>query len=338
MKPPESYKILNEAAVWYSILNSDNTTTHDQEQWAQWLNQDPDHRAAWQEVESITDSLSSLRSFDTPNELGISQQLINANHFDIAANKTKTTRRSIVKGLASLPFIAGAWQAHEMGLINEWTLPYRSDFSNSQRKAINYQMADGTRITLAIKSGIKWSHSPSESHITLLAGDLAIQQAASSVPATIMMKNHAIKLQHTHLVIRQSPDIQVQDSTTSVAVINGSADICRHNDKASLVLDAGQKVLCSRTAFSSIQEVSPIDLAWTNNILQANNMTLEHWASVINQHHSSYVNCHPSIKQLLVMGSFPLDNTPLALSMLQNVLPVQIRHLTPLWTLIEPVA
>jgi len=351
MNQPIRYETLNQAAIWFSVLQSDDATAEDHQQWERWLSQDTSHVEAWHQVETISGSISPLRHHNGQMGSAISNQLIHANQVANRLHPTSTlNRRTLLKGLIAAPILGCLWKAHDTGLINEWTLPYRADLSNESHIAINKQLSDGTYITLAIKSGISIAHSPHKNDITLLAGDIAIQQSTGSKPIQISLPDAVITAQQSHIVIRQSAFHNTTGASDSlalgithkecesahIAVFKGTPLVVLKSADQTLRLAAGQKTHVSSAGFGPVLPAAKADLAWTHNMLQATSLQLDQWASIINQHHSSYLSCHPSIKKLIVMGSFPLDNTPLALSMLQNALPVRTRQITSLWTLIEP--
>ena len=46
-------KVLQQASQWFAILQSENISAEEQQNWRDWLSLDPAHQLAWEQIEAI---------------------------------------------------------------------------------------------------------------------------------------------------------------------------------------------------------------------------------------------------------------------------------------------
>ena len=83
-------KALRDATNWYVQLTSGEATDSDRAQWKAWINADPEHKFAWQQVEEVTKTFIGLNS-------KTSIAVLNRSY-----TPASSTRRQVLKNLSLL--------------------------------------------------------------------------------------------------------------------------------------------------------------------------------------------------------------------------------------------
>ncbi|MNZ72338.1 fec operon regulator FecR [compost metagenome] len=71
--------------------------------------------------------------------------------------------------------------------------------------------------------------------------------------------------------------------------------------------------------------------AWTRGMLVVDNVRLADLVDELSRYRSGYLGVAPEVANLRITGSFPLNDTDLALTSLLPTLPVQLEQNTPWW-------
>jgi len=103
-----------------------------------------------------------------------------------------------------------------------------------------------------------------------------------------------------------------------------------------LALQAGQ---CAGFTETRIGDAAPLPAgaqAWTRGMLMADGMRLADFAAELQRYRGGVVRCDPAVAGVRVSGTFPMDDTDMALAMLASTYPVAARRrLGGYWVTLE---
>jgi transmembrane sensor len=313
---PIAFAVLKQAAEWFAVLRSDDVSETDRARWRDWLEGNPEHRSAWQRVESISGKFDSL-----PEE--IAREVLDAAGRD---------RRRFLKTLTVLCITGtGAWAASQFTPWREWITDHQTAIGETRELIL----PDGTRIWLNTATAVNIDYSAGLRRIAVVAGELLIETSLDIVspgrPFVVETAHGRLRPLGTRFGI-------LQDKLASrVAVYNGAVEILPGAAGApAQVLRAGQQTRFTRDVVDSPESVNEANPAWTRGILIADNMRLADLVAELSRYRRGYLACAPKVENLRVVGAFPLADTDRVLVALENTLPVKVRTLMPWWVTIEP--
>ncbi|MNC61322.1 fec operon regulator FecR [compost metagenome] len=97
------------------------------------------------------------------------------------------------------------------------------------------------------------------------------------------------------------------------------------------ILREGKQVLIRNDGLGQIMALNLGADAWTRGMLVVDNARLEDLVHELGRYRRGHLGVAPEVADLRITGSFPLQNTDLALSALLPTLPVQIEQHTQWW-------
>jgi transmembrane sensor len=92
----------------------------------------------------------------------------------------------------------------------------------------------------------------------------------------------------------------------------------------------------AQSALRDQRAASPTADAWANGMLVVENMRLGDLLEQLSDYRQGFLNADPHVADLRISGSFPLNNTDLALAALPPSLPVQIERRAAWWVRVLP--
>ena len=156
------YRVLQQAAEWFALLQSGSVSASERRAWAAWLEQ-PEHAQAWAKVERISGQFQPLTSDAIGRAAGAMLQ------------QRQSTRRQALKVLSVL--CGGAVLTVAGG-----ALPWRR-WAADERTAVgevrDLRPADGTRLWLNTDSALDVRFDAKERRLALQHGELLIDAPAS---------------------------------------------------------------------------------------------------------------------------------------------------------------
>jgi transmembrane sensor len=137
-----------------------------------------------------------------------------------------------------------------------------------------------------------------------------------------------LKSQGARLNVRQFAD------RTQIALFEGRVELTA-NPRAPLLLPVARQL--SFTA-SSVSEAKPLDAnsgAWTDGMLVAAHMRLGDFLEELGRYRRGQLSCASPVADLLISGTYPLDDSERILDLLEISLPVKVRRFTRYWVSVE---
>jgi transmembrane sensor len=303
--PDFSAQVAEQAVHWLLEMQQGALSPRQQQAWQQWLDAHSEHRRAWEHMQRVNQRLR-----------GVASPLAHA-----ALNGPKSaSRRQALK----LLLILGAGSAMTWGLREHTPLPslladYRTPLG--QRRKVSLGGDDLLQLNTASAVDVDGA----QRLIHLFEGEMLLSTAN---PFAIRTAQGVLNTQGARLNVRQFAD------RTQLALFAGRVELTL-NQRAPVLLPIARQL--SFTA-SSISEAKPLDAnsgAWTDGMLVAAHMRLGDFLDELGRYRRGQLHCDKNVADLLISGTYPLDDSERILDLLQISLPVKIRRFTRYWVSVE---
>ncbi|TFF38370.1 FecR family protein [Pseudomonas sp. RIT623] len=293
---PIDQAVLAQAAAWLLLLQEGPLTPAQRLELAHWRNSDPQHERAWKRAQRLLTRLGSL-----PPTLA--RQTLE--------RPTGNSRRAVLRGLALLLVVTPlGWWLSRRGA-------YHADYQTGVGERREVALADGSQVSLNSATTLALRFDAEQRLLHLEQGEVYIVTAPDPRPLRVRTEQGLMQALGTRFSVRQLAQ------ETLLAVYEGAVQV---QGPASTIVHAGQQVRFSQTQVSSPAPASDGQLAWRNGLLLAQDMPLWQWIQELLRHTDQALACDPSLADLAVSGTYPLDDLALALAMLAQTYGVQVRH------------
>ncbi|MEX5507821.1 FecR domain-containing protein [Pseudomonas paralactis] len=301
-------KTFEAAATWYVQFQSQSPTPAEQHAWQQWLNGDPSHQVAWNQMEQLQRSLGALPQDVTRRALSTTQQ-----------------RRQVLKWMLVLGgsgYLGWSVQNHT-SLGNVWA-DYRTHVG--QRRQI--ELADGTQIDLNTNTAIDVAFDERQRLIRLRDGEVLIHtgKRGEHLPFYVDTRQGRVQALGTRFTVRQLPN------STRVGVLEGRVDLAPGDQpEHHRILTAGESADFDRRNVLTTQRYGDVQAAWRNGQLIVLDARLGDVLDELARYRSGTLHCDQACAGLRVSGTFRLDATDAVLANLKATLPIQVKYFTRYW-------
>ncbi len=311
------HAVLKQAAYWYAQLQGDADAAL-RADWQSWYAQHDSHRLAWQYVERIGMRFSPLQ-----DDRDTAQQTLSA------ARRLKHSRRKVLLGLAT--FAGGALLARlGWAPARQSLLAWRADQRTAVGEIRPIDLADGTRLWLNSDSALDIAYTAQRRMLRLIQGEVLIETARDGRPFLVETAHGSLQPLGTRFSIGQQAD------QTRLDVFEGQVAIRLGNgNEIATVVPAGRQRRFDAAQLAPEEAASSGRQSWSRGILQADERPLGDVITELARHHHGHIGVAPEIADLRVMGTFPLNDLPQSLSMLQSVLPISVERPLPWWISLE---
>jgi transmembrane sensor len=311
------YRVLQQAAEWFALLQSGSVSAGERRAWAAWLEQ-PEHAQAWAKVERISGQFQPL----TRDAVGRSAGAM--------LHGRQPNRRQALKVLSVL--CGGAALSLAGG-----SLPWRQ-WAADERTAVgeirDLRLADGSRLWLGTDTAVDIAFDATARSLALYRGELLIDAPASRRARPLLLTSREGRVrseQAARFSLRQ------EDGRTRLSVFTGVVDI-QLDGFATTSVSAGQQTEFGPRHVAPLSAARAEHQAWASGVLLADNQRLEDFLAELSRYRHGYLGCDPRIADLRVVGAFPLADTERVLDALAATLPVRIERRMGWWVSLEPAA
>ncbi len=308
------YQVLQAAAQWFAVLQSDSVSEADHEAWRAWLAA-PENARAWRRVEQISGRLQPLAG--DPFSPATTALLRSGQPTRRQALKTL----SIICGGGALALVAGA-------------MPWRS-WTADQRTAIgevrDWRLDDGSRLWLNTDSAVDVAFEQRTRQFSLYRGELLMQAAAEPRPLVLRTAEGSLR---THTAARFS--VVQRDGSTQLSVFDGSVEIMPSGQRHSHTVISGRQIAFDGRHIEPERAVQSGRQSWADGVLVADNLRLDAFVAELARYRQGYLGCDPRVAGLRVVGAYPLADTDRVLDVLANTLALRINRRLPWWVSLEP--
>jgi transmembrane sensor len=230
--------VMDDAASWMAILDSERCNLSDRVAFAQWLDEDPSHRWAFEELSEVWAKLRILNDveplLDQPNVLpfpSVSMSAIPpaASRQQAAPSDWSTLAVALIVGIGSI--------AH-FGLASP-----SDEFITGVGESRQIVLSDGSLLELNARTSMLVSIDDQQRRIELQNGEAVFHVAHDSRPFVVTTEFGDV------VALGTSFNVEVSDGSLEVSVIEGQVSVTTNGDEAPLIdYDASASHQFSATA------------------------------------------------------------------------------------------
>ncbi|AZF35803.1 Iron siderophore sensor protein [Pseudomonas sp. R4-39-08] len=304
--------VAEQAVHWLLKMQQGTLDPRQQAAWQQWLDAHSEHQRAWDHIQRVN---QRLRGVPSP----LAHAALNA--------PTSNSRRQALK----LLLLLGAGSAAAWGLRQQRILPpLTADFRSPVGQRRTVQLADGSQLQLNTGSAVDVHVDSQQRLIRLLEGEILLTARAGATPLRVLTSQGLLSSQAARLNVRQFSD------HTQLAVLDGQVDVMpNHYSGLPLTVEAAHQVNYTRKGWDSPRPADANSGAWADGMLVAAHMRLEDFLGELGRYRRGQLNCDPQVANLLLSGSYPLDDSERILDLLEVSLPVTVRRFTRYWVTVQ---
>lgn len=323
--PP--HKTLQQAAEWFATLNDESVTEQQRAEWEYWLNQHSQHQQAWQYIENVGQRFNKAAQLGSQNLKGQSS----TSHTLISAHTGRLSRRKALQGLGALCVMGLSWRFSPLPkLAQDYAAAWRSDHHTSVGETLELALQDGGQLWLNTAAAVNINYQTTSRQIALLAGEIFIQTAADSHnrPFIVNTAQGSLQALGTRFTVRE------YDNNSFLAVYEGAVKITTVRGETKIIR-AGQQAYFSERHIHPSSPAEATHETWTRGLIVANSISLKELVTDINRYQYTHIAVAPAIEHLRVMGTYPINQPDLVLTMLEDALPINVQRLLPWWVTLE---
>lgn len=308
-----------QAMEWQVVLWSGEVSDDEQAAFDRWLSSSPDHKAAWQSVQTFNQAFSQVPS-------PLAGQVLRK-------PQTNLSRR---KALASLLLVAGGAGLAYRGPSTELWQAAWADVSTRTGERRSLILDDGTELVLNTNTAVDVRFDPFTRLLHLHHGEVMVRTArdtkSPSRPLIIRTSEGWVRPIGTYFSVQQIPEAQYP---VKVQVFEGQVALSpnRHSE---VKIAAGEQLAFSQSSVAVVESVDASAASWVNGQLIMERQPLGQVVKELARYRRGVVRCDPAIQHLIVSGVYPLDDTDAALASLANGLSIKLQHYTAWWVSLSP--
>ncbi len=323
------HALLEQAVDWMVSLESGNVCAHDKQLFSVWIAQSAAHQNAWQHIsQSLVMPVDALKQLPANQSRVIEQALLRPN-----------SRRDFLRN--SLSFVGVSFTL--ASVINRYQplSGLSADLATGTGERLTKTLADGSKVLLNARTHIDVDvlvNSPLNANqaqraLTLHQGEIQLITAANQIdPFNIHCQHGKITTLNSHCLVKK------QTENTFVLALSGKITISLNMSnvvKKTITLHQGEAIYFDEYNFQTKQTGLQHKAQWSQGLHLAKNETLLSLSQSLADYYPGYIRVAANAQQLKVYGGYPLDDLDKTFATLAQTLPIKIRQLGPLITLIE---
>lgn len=307
----DQYLALQQAADWFATLNDDPDELTEAA-WQEWLESCAQNQKAWRQIEKIAQRFEPLRDNNAQDAAGAAI---------LTRQQSRTSRRKFIhRALVLTGGVGVASLGWKYPALTNKALAFFSDEKTGLGEIREVALADQTRIWLNSLSAINVDYQHSERRIDLVDGEVHIVTGDdANRPFYVYTRHGRLQALGTRFSVWQ------RGESSLLAVYEGAVEISTKSG-ASRILKQGQQVTFDAETIDESLTVETNRMAWTRGLLVAEKISLDVLVTELQRYYPGYIHLNPSVAQIEVMGTYPINEPATTLTMLTEALPVQINR------------
>jgi transmembrane sensor len=310
-----------EAAVgWLVTLNSGAVSEGERQGFAHWLQADPGHRQAWEQLQApLQQMLAPLRpAADRAASPHAATGGLMGEALARAESRVRR-RRSLLRGALGLGGVAvgSALVAHRQAPLDQWSADLRT--ATGERRG--FDLPDGSLVTLDARSAADLDFAHGRRTVILRQGALLARAAprtpALDAPFTVRTAHGELRALGTRFVVRQ------QEDHTLVSMLEHSVEITTRQGLSQL-LEQGHSARFGPAGITLDATDPGTAAAWQRGMLEAHDLPLGEVVQALRAYRRGFIRVAPRAAALRVYGNFSLDDSDRALAALAETLPIEV--------------
>jgi len=307
------------ASDWYIKLNEADCSDEDRAAFEAWKDASSLNLNAWNRILQVS------KPFDGLEPVVSKEVLLQRKTFSIS-------RRHLLKNLGIVAVATGT------GLIAYQQKPWQiilADYTTHKGEIKTVNLPDETVLVLNSDTAIDQQFDDKSRTIQLIKGEVLVETGhgkGASTPFRVQTKYGIITALGTRFSVRQHSDYVSVNVYKDAVSINTFANG-----------DFKQKLYENQTTIFNDQilpEIKPLNSGtdlWTKGILSVVDMPLNAFLIDLDRYYTGYLRCDPAIADVLISGSFPLNDINAIFTSLQNTHPIRAHAITKYWVTFKPV-
>ncbi|MBK8816131.1 MAG: FecR family protein [Methylococcaceae bacterium] len=303
-----------QAAHWRAQLSSDLATEQHRRAFAEWLAANPEHKAAWDKIDSFWLALDNVSASDV--DLAEIPALA---HVKPKYQKPVSKRfYRPVFGLAASILVIAVISTKPFSF-------YFSDYRTETGQQRQIVLADGSEIFMNTQTALSVNYATQQRKIYLHAGEAYFKVVPDRqrpfIVETDMGQTRALGTAF---------DVKLQADETVVTVFEHAVKITTVNGKTLEKLPAGERAVFSEDDLKTEQKIDIVRAeSWRKQRMVFQNRALTDVVAELERYRTGRILIlGSSIKNLRLTGVFGTENTDIALRTIEQSLPVKINILT----------
>ncbi|MGE8350889.1 MAG: FecR domain-containing protein [Pseudomonas protegens] len=307
---PVSAQVLDAAIAWQLSLDGGGSAL-EREEFAKWHAAHEEHARAWRQL-GMLDQRFSVASGPARSALLQSREGL------------RRRVRKLGRGVASIVLFGGlALFAGERYLPVDYWLADQRTATGEQR---TLRLTDGTVINLNTHSALDVRFDEKQRRIVLQEGEILIETGHNdSRPFIVETRDGRMRALGTRFLVKR------EDQGTRLGVLQSAVAARPEAGQDEQVFKEGQQVLMRHDGLGPLQALNLGADAWTRGMLVVDNARLGDLIDELGRYRRGHLGVAPEVADLRITGSFPLQDTDLALNALLPTLPVKIERHTAWW-------
>ncbi|MDV2079486.1 FecR domain-containing protein [Marinobacter xestospongiae] len=318
--PP--HDVLRQAAHWFATLTDEPVSEKDRCAWQAWFQASPENQQAWQYVEQVGQRFHQARQQVGTTDAG---QIVTRtrNH--------RLSRRRVLGGGIACATLGLLSQTPAARTTHRWAVALTADHHTGIGEQQHLSLQDHSQLWLNTATAVDVEYRQQRRTISLRQGEILVQTAPDKQGRPFIVTTNAgtLRALGTRFAVHQG------DHQVRVDVFEGAVEI-RTVDGLSETIPAGWQTSFSNRQISPLGETNDAREAWRNGLIIAINTPLTTLVTELARYRHGHLEVAPSLEHLTVTGTFPIHKPDLALTMLENTLPIRVLHLLPWWVSLEP--
>jgi transmembrane sensor len=309
---PVSSKVLDAAIAWQLCLDCGQGSETEREEFAKWYAASEEHARAWMQLgmldQRFAGTTAPARSALLRSREGVGRQM-----------------RKVGRGVASIALVIGItlFAGNRYLPVDYWLADQRT--ATGEQRTL--RLPDNTLIRLNTHSALDVRFDDKQRRVILQEGEIYVETGSHSDPRPFIVETREGQMRAlgTQFLVKR------QDDGTLLSVLQSAVAAHPQANGKELIVHEGQQMLIQRDSLGPMLALSPGADAWTRGMLVVDNARLSDVVAELGRYRQGYLGVASDVADLRITGSFPLNNTDLALEALMPTLPVEIEQRTHWW-------
>ena len=346
-KPPRQQSVIDSRAQdWFLLMTSGEPNDHDRERFRQWLEEDPQHRQAFNELNELWAGIGGLRDAFASSA---SQEGGDMNPPEGKQNPQETwdtAQRPKQRLTAKRTFWGGAIAACvALLMVNASNLPthWMSDYHTNVGEQARVELPDGSTAWLNTDTAIDVRFTATRREIVLLQGEAQFNvQKNPNRPFVVTADQGQSTALGTVYAVHKSTDsvrVTVTEGIVEVAspLVDGATNTKGSNANGRVILHQSEQTRYSEGHVPAIAEQADAsDLAWRQGFIAIRNQSLAEALKEIDRYHPGHIVLMADAKQLqAVTARLAIDSLDSGLDALAATQGLKVTRLTDYLVLVR---
>ena len=300
------------ASDWFARLQGD-AGLEDWTAFQAWLEADPAHAAAYDEVEALWIEMEDLPAGEIP--AAVAPEVVAGNVLPFTPRPKPPARRWVWAGLATA---AAAAAAVVLAVLPQLSRSTFTDYATQRGETREVALADGTRLTLGGATTLRVRLTHAERDVTLVDGEASFDVAhLENRPFVVAVAGREIRVLGTEF------NILSHDNRLAVTVRRGLVSVSGGQQGAVRLAKGQQLVQSPGQATSLVRTTDPnAAFAWKSGKLVYRDASLAEVVADLNRYVATPIRVDPNAASVKVSGVLLVDEEAAMIRRLELFAPI----------------